>query len=70
MNRSLNSGEGVIYGITEESILGIIKGDTRSLDDGSYRDDIGSAFPYSLLRTSKSKGHCMKIATSPTASQQ
>ena len=62
MNSSLNSGEGVIYGITEESILGIIKGDTRSLDDGSY----------SLLRTSKSKGHCMKIATfhSPTASQQ
>ena len=29
------------------------KGDTRSIDYGSYWDYMGMIFPYSLLRTSK-----------------
>ena len=33
--------------------IGVIKGLTRSLDDGSYRDYEGIIFPHSLLRTSK-----------------
>ena len=37
MSYSLNSLMGVIQQITLGTILGLIKGDTRSLDSGSYR---------------------------------
>ena len=37
MSYSLNSLKGIIYGVT----IGVIKGDTRSLDNGSY--DLSSA---------------------------
>ena len=30
-----------------------MKGDTRSLDESSYRDYVGTILPFSLLRTSK-----------------
>ena len=36
MSYSLNSLKGVIYGILWGTIIGVIKGDTRSLDNGSY----------------------------------
>ena len=36
MNYSLNSLKGVIQGITYETSIGVIKGDTWSLDYGSY----------------------------------
>ena len=35
MSHSLNSLKGVIWGIIEGSTIGVIKGDTRSLDYGS-----------------------------------
>ena len=35
MSYSLNSLKGVIKGIIMESAIGVIKGDTRSLDNGS-----------------------------------
>ena len=37
---SLNSLKGVISGSQEVTILGVIKGDTRSLDYGSYGECI------------------------------
>ena len=36
MNHSLNSLKGVIQGITHGTTIGLIKGDFRSLDYGSY----------------------------------
>ena len=36
MNHSLNSLKGVILGIILGTTIGVIKGDTRSLDYGSY----------------------------------
>ena len=37
MSYSLNSLKGVIWGIMYETTIGVIKGDTMSLDNGSYR---------------------------------
>ena len=36
MSYSLNSLKGVIYGIIYGTTIGLIKGDTRSLDNSSY----------------------------------
>ena len=36
MSYSLNSLRGVIWGIIYGTTIGVIKGDTRSLDNGSY----------------------------------
>ena len=36
MSYSLNSLKGDIWGIMSGSIIGVIKGDTRSLDSSSY----------------------------------
>ena len=36
MSSSLNSLKGVIWGIIYGTTIGLIKGDTRSLDYGSY----------------------------------
>ena len=36
MNHSLNSLKGVIWGTIYGTTIGLIKGDTRSLDNGSY----------------------------------
>ena len=38
MSYSLNPLKGVIQGIIHGSVIGLIKGDTRSLDYGSYKD--------------------------------
>ena len=38
MNHSLNSLKGVIWGTIYGTTIGLIKGDTRSLDNGSYGD--------------------------------
>ena len=48
MSYSLNSLKGGYIGIKWGSIIGDIKGDTRSLDYGSY-----NIIPYALRRTSK-----------------
>ena len=36
MSYSLNSLKGDIYGIIQGTTIGLIKGDTRSLDNGSH----------------------------------
>ena len=41
MSYSLNSLKGVIWGIILGTTLGLIKGDTRSLDNGLYSDEYG-----------------------------
>ena len=38
LSYSLNSSKGDTYGIIYETVLGVLKGDTRSLDNGSHRD--------------------------------
>ena len=41
MSYSLNSLKGVIYGITWGTILVFIRGDTRSVDNGSHVQETG-----------------------------
>ena len=48
MSHSLNSLKGVIKGIIYGTTIGVIKGDTRSLDSGSY-----NIFPHPLRSSSK-----------------
>ena len=43
MSYSLNPLKGVIWGIILGTTIGVIKGDTRSLDSSSYTDYIGFA---------------------------
>ena len=40
MSYSLNPLKGVLWGIIHGSVIGLIKGDTRSLDYGSYGDGL------------------------------
>ena len=49
MNYSLNSLKGGrIWGIIQGTTIGVIKGNTRSLDNGSCRDT--EVFEFSMLR--------------------
>ena len=48
MSHSLNSLKGDIKGIIQGTTIGLIKGDTRSLDNGSYPKKLAS--PKSELR--------------------
>ena len=53
MSYSLKSLKGVMQGMRQGSIIGVIKGDTRRLDYSPYRVFIGTIFPYSLPRSNK-----------------
>ena len=44
MSQTLNSFKGVIWGIMWRTIIGVIKGDTRSLDYSSHGSDFRKNF--------------------------